>query len=41
VIWKIIGWIVFIWLVIWVANHSDAASLDVHNIWHAFFGSAG
>jgi hypothetical protein len=41
VIWKIVGWIVFIWVVIWVINHPDQASTDFHNAWHVMFGSAG
>jgi hypothetical protein len=40
-LWKITGWIVFTWIVIWTINHPDTASADVHRVWHAFFGSAG
>ena len=40
-LWKIIGWIVVIWVIIYALNHPGEASLDVHNAWHAVFGSAG
>lgn len=40
-IWTVIGWVVFAWVLIWVINHPDQAALHVHQVWHAFFGSAG
>lgn len=39
-IWKITGWIVFAWIVIWTAKHPDQAAADVHGAWHALFSSA-
>jgi hypothetical protein len=37
----VIGWVIVIWIVIWVVHNPDTASTDVHNAWHALFGSAG
>jgi hypothetical protein len=41
VIWKIVGYFILAWLIIYAINHPDAASAHVHNAWHALFGSAG
>lgn len=40
-IWKILGYFILAWLVIYSVNHPDLASAHVHNAWHALFGSAG
>jgi hypothetical protein len=41
VVWKVIGWLVLAWLLIWIINHPDPANAHLHSAWHALFGSAG
>jgi len=37
----VLGWIIVIWIVIWIIHNPGEAHTDVHNAWNAVFGSAG